>query len=125
MTTLSGLIIKWREFTSRIKLLLKNCKRSSRLGVTNASFALQNMKFIHAPDEESIKPKIGVNADDIKYLRDWLSQQTVEPILNRTVSVEVDFQETTGVKLHFRCQGMCSLCIQLNADGTWSFTVGQ
>jgi len=69
---------------------------------------------------------------DIKWLRNWLRMPTRQtPVYSKPqpeinpVQIEVDFRETDGAKLHFYYPDGCSLCIQLNADGTWTTTVGQ
>jgi hypothetical protein len=64
-----------------------------------------------------------MSANDIQQLRNWLKTPTRPPTVylepqpdTYAAQVEVDFQETDGVKLHFDYHDGCSLCIRLNMD---------
>ena len=65
--------------------------------------------------------------NDIKCLLNWLNRNTIipPPTIHGTKieTVEIDFKE--GIKLHFFYSDMSSLCIKLNVDGTWNYTIGQ
>jgi hypothetical protein len=73
-----------------------------------------------------------MTANDIQGLRNWLKTPTrptpvylkSEPDTN-VAQVEVDLRATDGAKLHFYYPDGCGLCIRLNVDGTWTYTVGQ
>lgn len=72
---------------------------------------------------------MSVSSDSVKSLREWLTCYPVADRLPtegaRKVSTHVDIRETDGVKLHFFYRDGCGLCLELKADGTWVWTVGQ
>lgn len=70
-----------------------------------------------------------MTAHDMKCLRDWLSTPMDLGVRaergNMLAITHIDLHDEQVVRLHYFYKDGCGLSIQLNPDGTWTYSVGQ